>query len=145
MANAIVEMMRAVRVWAPLLVAMAWPGPVDAQSPVCRGSAATATRMMTFVEKLVNATDADHQILRDSLNLPYSSNPNITLITNESACKKVRDAMSTAYQTPGQARQIWVVKTTDGYAALDPLEPSGEWTYLLLVSNHYAYKGIVLF
>ena len=145
LARTIIGMVPTLRAWALLLLVMVWPSPVDGQSSVCRASTATATRMITFVQKLASANDADHQILRDSLNLPYSSNPSITLIANESTCKKVRDAMNTAYQTPGQTRQIWVVRTTDGYAALDPLEPSGEWRYLLFVSKKYAYKGIVLF
>ena len=118
---------------------------IDAQSPVCLPSDSTVPAMIASIERLVSLNDADSQILRDSLELPQSSTPHITLVTTESTCKKVRDAMNAAYQTPGQSRQIWVVKTTDGFAALDPLQPYSEWRFLFFVSKKYEYKGIVLY
>lgn len=127
---------------ASALLACASPVPLTAQAAVCRGPDATATQIVDVVTDLVTGSSADNLTIRSKFQLPSSSSAGkIVLVADERICSKVRDAMNAAFQTPGLNRQIYVVKTTDGYAALDPSPGPGEWTPLVFVSKKYQFKG----
>ena len=127
---------------AAALLACASATALSAQTAVCRGPDATATQIIDVVADLVTGSSADNLTIRSKFQLSSTSSPNkIVLVADERICSKVRDAMNAAFQTPGLNRQIYVVKTTDGYAALDPSPGPGEWTPLLFVSRKYQIKG----
>lgn len=109
--------------FALLGATMARPAPLPAQT-VCRPADSLGSRFLAHVARHSAPSNATDATVRDSLHLgAVSSRTEVVIVTQESVCKKARDAYQASLGGAGGSPfsgRVYVVKSGTTYAVLDP-------------------------
>jgi len=126
------------------LTALAWNSLEAQSSSTCRSLDADGLRFRSYVRQLVTTTDGSRIQLRTSLGLSAMDSAQVTLVTDNATCARAAQGINTAQGTANLARQLYVVKVGQLFAAQDPGNPSGEWWPTVTLDRKFKAIGVVL-
>jgi hypothetical protein len=136
---------------AGIVVASSQVSPATAApaATVCLGPDSFATQVvLPYVDSVLLSTSSNYVNVKNSVGVTYSTTVSkIVFVTDERTCGNVQDGINTASKTPGVARQLYVIGTGSGYAALEPHRPGPvtENTPLFFLTKQYVVTGGVAF
>ena len=117
--------------------------PAFTAAPICRPADTFSAMIIERLDTVLTSSAQTNATLRTAVAVTYTTTVSkIVLVTDERICGKVLDGVNAALQTPGRARQLYVVNTGGGFAALDPFPgTTGEYTPLLFLNKRYVMTG----
>jgi hypothetical protein len=105
-----------------LSVSLAVPKAAWGQT-VCRPADATTQALILDVGRYTSATTGDNKVVRDSLRLPSLSPGQITVVTQETVCKKASSAFQSYWANRGGTAfsgRVYVLQIGSVYGVTDP-------------------------
>ena len=109
--------------------------------PVCLPADSTSAILVQHLANYASATDAPAAAMRNSLGIPHTPANEVTLVSQESVCKKARDAYAVdraGKGVGGSSGRVYVIAVGNTYAIVDPAyhyaRPT-DWTILIVDSK----------
>jgi hypothetical protein len=116
---------------------------------VCRPADSTSAILVAHLANYASATSGGEKTVRDSLHLPLTQASQVKLVTQETVCKKARDAYAAdraGKGVGGSSGRVYVVAIgNNGYAIVDPAYNYAspmDWT-ILIVDKRFLRLGLL--
>ena len=100
-----------------------WGAGVAEAASVRRPADSQALTLKQDIGRLSSATGVDNQIVRDSLRVPFVPANQVTLVSQETTCKKANTAFQSFFANTGNrtfSGQVYVLQVGTVYAVIDP-------------------------
>ena len=119
-------------------------GPAADVLSACRPSdTVIVPHRLAYLKDLMSQSDLVYKQTRDSLGFASQNPDRVKLETTVGKCQSGVNALNAIYQTPGQAREIWLFALGNGWAIVDPAIPPvpGQPEPLFFFGTQFNYKG----
>jgi hypothetical protein len=114
--------------------------PAQAATPVCIAEGDDSQGLRNVLVPILTLDGADERALRDTLGLPRMAATDILLVQDEATCQRARAEYSQHLGVTLPDARILVFRIGSWYAVEHPDYKSGEYGYLAVFTNSWAFQ-----
>lgn len=118
---------------------------VSKSQSYCWPADRNAQALWGWMRDIATRTDSVYIATRDSLDIPFTTESKVSIVTSERTCQDAAEAFSAVMGVaPPGGRRVYVIKVNNVYFVQDPSERMGEFTVAMVFTSKWVFvKRIV--